>query len=284
MTRREYFVLQIDDPDNILHHNNLSNQKFNRASLDSQINKNNPHASCVSARDYPLNEEASNLITFYLYAPGETLIKTQLKLTNFKKCKQIAPSFVTRRFLCAQIGTSEEINISDHFTAKRQFYPSPNRLNALGSTTVNPTNTTLTTIASKLKNFFRLQSGLFHNQYSNLNSLMEYQKNAMNNFDLSKIEDEILSFDKVNKQNVTMLKKNRSLSDSTMPNKDLIDGQPAFHKIDEQYTLIGLVVKAPFPYTTIFKHNNLVLILDLKKFRFQITTKLIKSLRTANRL
>ena len=144
--RREYLIVQLDDPNNQLHRTDLPKLKINRASIDAQINKNNAQATCLSTRDYPLNEESSNLVTFYLFAPGENLIRTQLKLTSYRKCRQLAPNYVTRRFLCAQIGSSEEISIPDHF--KKQIYPNRDLTSPPATSTSNTTS-----FASKLKNF-----------------------------------------------------------------------------------------------------------------------------------
>lgn len=270
VNRREYIVLQLDDADGQLPHHEPPGRKYNRANIDTQINKNNPQAACISTKDYPMSEESSNLVTFYLFAPGENLIRTQLKLTTFRKCKQLAPNFVTRRLLCAQIGASEEVEVSDHFAFKKQDYPMPSLVetpsSTASSTSSTPASSNSTSFAEKLKNFFRLQSGLFQ-LYSNLNLFKEYP-----NDDLSRTADELED------SNSTRIQKSgRALDDGF---KELLDGQPVFHRIDNQYTLVGFLVKAPFPANLAFKHNNLILLLDLKKFRFQVVTKLIKLIRT----
>lgn len=272
ISRREYLVVQLEDPDNLFP-DGMSNRKVNRAAIESQLNKNNPQAACISTRDYPLNEESSDLVTFYLHAPGEQLVKTNLKLTAHRKCRQLAPNFVTKRFFCAEIGSSEEINISNQIFRPKKIlfnnkFNSPNQSLPQPTTPSSPTsNTTSIPFTVKLKNLFRIQSNFFHNHYSNLNPLTS--------------SDEFRSLN-VRK---TLIRKNRSIFEmnSSTSFKDLLDGQPVFHKIDEQYTLIGFLIKAPFPQTLSFRHANLVLILDLKKFRFQMISKLIKSFRTAGR-
>ena len=273
INRREYIVLLLDDPDGQLPHHEQPGRKYNRASIDAQINKNNPQAACISTKDYPMNEESSNLVTFYLFAPGENLIRTQLKLTQFRKCKQLAPSFVTRRLLCAQVGKSEEVSISDHFAYKKQDYPTPNRLEAPSSPTglpAVPATLNSTSFASKLKNFFRLPAAGLFAHYSNMNLFKEHS-----GYDLSRGE---LEHAEEFGNSTAFEKAARALEDTGF--KELLDGQPVFHRVDNQYTLVGFLVKAPFPSTLAFKHHNLILMLDLKKFRFQVVTKLIKLMRT----
>ena len=276
VNRREYLIIQLEDPDNRLPKDNSPNRKFNRASIDAQINKNNPKASCISTKDYPFNEESSNLVTFYLFAPGENLIKTNLKLTAYRKCRQLAPNFATRRFLCAQIGSSEEINVSEQFEMiPKPIDLMPNRFDSISSDLPNAsTNTTSIPFTMKLKNFFNLQSTRFQGHYSNRDLLK-------NDFD--DLLGDSLSSISLSKQNRTAYKKSSGEFVDNSNLKELFDGQPVFHKIDQQYTLVGFLVKAPFPSTLAFKHNNLMLLLDLKKFRFQLVTKLIKSLRAYNR-
>ena len=269
VNRREYIVLQLDDPDGQLPRHEPPGRKYNRANIDTQINKKNPQAACISTKDYPMNEESSSLVTFYLYAPGENLIRTPLKLTAYRKCKQLAPNFVTRRLLCAQIGAGEEVGVSEHFSFKKQDYPIPSLMEAPSSPTSSSTSTSsasnTTSFAEKLRNFFRIQgSGLFHH-YSSL--FKEYPI-----YDLSRSENDLQD------SNSTMIPKSSRALDETF--KELLDGQPVFHRIDNQYTLVGFLVKAPFPASLAFKHNNLIMMLDLKKFRFQVVTKLIKLIRT----
>ena len=98
--------------------------------------------------------------------------------------------------------------------------------------------------------------------------------------DSARLESKFEVEEKLNDRNEsTLFKKNRALFESNNF-KELLDGQPVFHKIDEQYTLVGFLVKAPFPTTLVFRNSKLILMLDLKKFRFQIVTKLMKSLRS----
>lgn len=280
INRREYILLQLDDSDGQLPHHEPPGRKYNRANIDSQINKNNPQAACISTKDYPMHEESSNLVTFYLFAPGENLIRTQLKLTQLRKCKQLAPNFVTRRLLCAQVGASEEIGLSEHFSFKKQDYPTLSRpVETLSSPAGSSTSATnATSFASKLKNFFRLQSGSLFQHYSSMNLFKE----PLSRFENELVEEAVklgVNSDAISGSNSTAIQKAaRAIEDSGF--KELLDGQPVFHRMDSQYTLVGFLVKAPFPASLSFKHNNLILMLDLKKFRFQVVTKLIKLIRT----